>query len=59
MEKTKDIPEVVKIADLQKLMEYMVHDSWRCRYYQECHCGLDNLTDELNLERVPCPEKKS
>ena len=33
------------------------HDSWRCREYQECHCGLDEACDKAGLTRVPCPPK--
>lgn len=44
--------------DLEALWEYLQHDSWRCGYYQICHCGLDVLTDKLGLERVPLPDKE-
>lgn len=57
MAETKDIPGVVEIIDVRELVEYVKHDSWRCRHYQDCHCGLDKLTDRLNIKRVPCPEK--
>ena len=38
---------------IQELTEYLKHDSWRCDYYQLCHCGLNDLTDKLKLPRVP------
>jgi len=38
---------------IQELTEYLKHDSWRCDYYQDCHCGLNELTDKLKLQRVP------
>lgn len=32
--------------------DYLAHDSWRCDYYDECHCGLDEVTDYCALPRV-------
>ncbi len=43
--------------NLPDLLEYVEHDSWRCGYYDKCHCGLNDLTDKLGLERVPLPVK--
>ena len=40
-------------TDLDELISYVQHDSWRCDYYQICHCGLDALFDKLKLPRVP------
>lgn len=42
---------------MAELLEYAAHDSRRCRYYQECHCGLNDLTAKLGLPAVPLPEK--
>ncbi len=42
---------------MRDLLEYLAHDSWRCGYYQECHCGLNDLTTKLGLDAVPFPEK--
>jgi hypothetical protein len=39
--------------DFEDLVSYLKHDSWRCNYYEKCHCGLDDLTDKLLMERVP------
>jgi hypothetical protein len=39
--------------DLDELYEYAAHASWRCRWYGECRCGLDKLTDKLGLSRIP------
>jgi hypothetical protein len=32
---------------------FAVHQSWRCRHYKECRCGLDAVTERLQLPRVP------
>jgi len=40
------------------IAEFAKHDSWRCAYYSECHCGLDDETDRLQLPRVPYPPAK-
>jgi len=45
---------VVALADVRDLAEYAKHDKWRCAYYKKCHCGLDDLTDKIGLERIPC-----
>ena len=46
------------INALQELIkESARHDSWRCTEYQECHCGLDEATDELGIPRIPYPPK--
>ena len=37
------------------LIEYLEHQSWRCSYYSECHCGLDDATDRLGIARIPYP----
>ena len=39
------------------ICEAAQHDSWRCREYQECHCGLDDATDKAGLPRIPYPPK--
>ena len=44
-------------SDMLDLLEYIQHDSWRCEYYNKCHCGLDTLTDKLGLRRVPVSQK--
>lgn len=46
-----------RVTELEGLLEYLAHDSWRCGYHQECLCGLDALTDALHLSRIPYPEK--
>ena len=38
---------------LDSLKDYLAHDSWRCKHYDKCHCGLDEVTDSTGLERVP------
>lgn len=35
------------------LLEFVNHTSWRCAYYNECHCGLDDATDRLGIPRIP------
>jgi len=48
-----------RITGLSALIaNYAAHDSWRCAYYDECHCGLDERTDLLGLPRVPRPPKE-
>jgi hypothetical protein len=47
------IEKCIDGTDYDDLVEYLKHDSWRCDYYQDCHCGLNYLTDKLNLPRVP------
>jgi len=48
-----------RIVSLSTLIaDYASHDSWRCAYYDECHCGLDERTDSLGLPRVPRPPKE-
>lgn len=50
--------DLIRIKEnLPDLLEYVEHDSWRCGYYDKCHCGLNDLTDKLGLERVPLPVK--
>lgn len=39
------------------IAEYAKHDSWRCDYYRECHCGLWEACDEIGIERTALPEK--
>jgi hypothetical protein len=48
--------KIMKILK-EDLCEYLQHDSWRCGYHQECHCGLNDLTDKLGLERIELPQK--
>jgi hypothetical protein len=40
-----------------ELLDYAQHDSWRCGYNQECHCGLNAITERYGLPAVPLPEK--
>jgi hypothetical protein len=42
----------IKDEDFNDLIEYLQHDSWRCVYYLECHCGLNDLTDKIGIERI-------
>lgn len=47
-----------RIAGLEELIrDSSQHDSWRCTEYQDCHCGLDDATDELGIPRIPYPPK--
>lgn len=47
-----------QIDELKSIIEDSAqHDSWRCREYQECHCGLDEATDKAGLPRIPYPPK--
>lgn len=39
------------------IAEFAKHDSWRCAYYSECHCGLDDETDRLQIPRIPYPKQ--
>jgi hypothetical protein len=39
-----------------ELLEYAQHDSWRCRYHQKCHCGLDDLCEKMGIKKVALPE---
>ncbi len=39
------------------LFDYAQHDSWRCGYQGECHCGLNAITEKYGLPAVPLPEK--
>jgi hypothetical protein len=41
--------------EMEELADYLAHDSWRCRHYQDCHCGLDEITDKIGLDRIPIP----
>jgi hypothetical protein len=40
-----------------ELLDYAQHDSWRCGYNGECHCGLNAITKKYGLPAVPLPEK--
>jgi hypothetical protein len=40
-----------------ELLDYAQHDSWRCGYNSECHCGLNAITEKYGLPAVPLPEK--
>ena len=40
-----------------ELLDYAQHDSWRCGYYGECHCGLNTITERFGLPAIPLPEK--
>jgi hypothetical protein len=44
-------------ACVTELLDYAQHDSWRCGYHGECHCGLNAITDRYGLPAVPLPEK--
>ena len=37
----------------QQFEEYAVHQSWRCKHYKTCRCGLDAITDGMGLARIP------
>lgn len=48
-----------RIAILTELADdYATHDSWRCGYYDECHCGLNELQKQSGLEPSPCGYNK-
>ena len=58
MEETVHMDELKKLLEyVRELLEYVQHDSWRCTYYDECHCGLDALTDKMGFQRIPRPDK--
>lgn len=38
---------------INDLREHLSHGSWRCERYKECHCGLDDLCEELNIPKIP------
>jgi hypothetical protein len=42
---------------IKELLDYAQHDSWRCGYHGECHCGLNAITEKYGLPAVPLPEK--
>ena len=42
---------------ITELLDYAQHDSWRCGYNGECHCGLNTITERFGLPAVPLPEK--
>lgn len=42
---------------ITELLDYAQHDSWRCGYNNECHCGLNTITERFGLPAVPLPEK--
>ncbi len=42
---------------IQHFKENASHDSWRCSYYPECHCGLWEVCDEMGIERIELPPK--
>ena len=48
------IAALVELAD-----DYASHDSWRCGYYDECHCGLNELQKQAGLELSPCGYNKN
>jgi hypothetical protein len=33
--------------------EFTRHESWRCRFHQACHCGLDQALINLGLPGIP------
>jgi hypothetical protein len=40
-------------SQLDDLAFYLEHSSWRCNYYRECHCGLNDLCDKMGIPRIP------
>lgn len=61
LKEAKDFPRsefVISREDVLELFSYVSHDSWRCNYYGKCHCGLDEITEKLGLEKVPCTTGK-
>jgi hypothetical protein len=46
-----------RAALISELLDYVQHDSWRCGYHGECHCGLNTITERFGLPAVPLPEK--
>jgi hypothetical protein len=59
-----DIWEAAQAAERERakeciteLLDYAQHDSWRCGYNGECHCGLNTITERYGLPAVPLPEK--
>jgi hypothetical protein len=42
---------------IKELLSYVEHDSWRCGYHGECHCGLNAITERFGLPAIPLPEK--
>jgi hypothetical protein len=60
----KQIEETARKAErelakecITELLDYAQHDSWRCGYGGECHCGLNAITEKYGLPAVPLPEK--
>lgn len=46
--------DAAKSVDVLKLFyEYLHHTSWKCGFYNQCSCGLNDLTDAHKLPRVP------
>jgi hypothetical protein len=43
-----------ELSPLEQLRDYVAHDSWRCKHYNKCHCGLDDLLRKLKLDPIPC-----
>ena len=51
------VPESELALAHQHFLENAQHDSWRCTYYPECHCGLWEACDEMGLERIALPPR--
>jgi hypothetical protein len=44
----------IRIKHLGELVEgYASHDSWCCKYYGKCHCGLSDELSKLGLPGIP------
>jgi hypothetical protein len=44
----------MRIKQLEELIEsYASHDSWRCSFYNACHCGLSDELTKLGLPEIP------
>lgn len=47
------IVEIKRLRDA--FLDYAGHQSWRCDYrerYEKCRCGLDELMNGMDLERI-------
>lgn len=49
----KSDQKVCTREQVEELWSYAHHDSWRCNYYGECHCGLDDLCKQMGLDLHP------
>ena len=51
-----EFPAQATFVSVEDFLEYASHQAWRCDYrtrYGKCMCGLDDLCDELGIERIP------